>query len=155
MPIGLIFYTDCVAGFLATDHFILMYNFIFFSDGSAQNVRDVHRVSPPTTWWGGRGTRCSTWSASPAWSAANSCPRERSSTSSTRTSSSARRTISAANFTVRLLILQCVIPSQQTRGVDPMAVQCWTSVEDAGPTLTSHWVNVLCLLVLHAMLDLR
>ena len=37
-------------------------------------------------------------------------------------------------------------PPQQTRDVQPMLVQCWTSVEDDGPTLYQHWLNVSCLL---------
>ena len=36
--------------------------------------------------------------------------------------------------------------SQQTRGVHPMLVQCWASVEDAGPTLKQHRANAPCLL---------
>ena len=27
-----------------------------------------------------------------------------------------------------------------------MLAQCWPSVENAGPTLNQHWVNVSCLL---------
>ena len=34
--------------------------------------------------------------------------------------------------------------SQQTRDVQPMLVQCWPTVFDAGPTLFQHWVNVSC-----------
>ena len=37
--------------------------------------------------------------------------------------------------------------TQQTRDVQPMLVQCWASVEDDGPTLYQHWLNVSCLLV--------
>ena len=36
--------------------------------------------------------------------------------------------------------------SQQTRVIRPMLFQCWTSVEDAGPTLKRHWANSSCLL---------
>ena len=36
--------------------------------------------------------------------------------------------------------------SQQTRDVDPMLIQCWSSVYDAGPPLNQHRVNVSCLL---------
>ena len=36
--------------------------------------------------------------------------------------------------------------SQQTRGIHPMLLQCWASVEDGGPTLKQHWVNAPCLL---------
>ena len=36
--------------------------------------------------------------------------------------------------------------SQQTRGIHPMLFQCWASVEDDGPTLKQHLVNVSCLL---------
>ena len=31
--------------------------------------------------------------------------------------------------------------SQQTRGIHPMLVQCWASVEDSGPTLKHHWMK--------------
>ena len=34
--------------------------------------------------------------------------------------------------------------SQQTWGIRPMLFQCRASVEDGGPTLKQHWVNVLC-----------
>ena len=37
-------------------------------------------------------------------------------------------------------------PTQQTRGIHPMLLQCWASVEDGGPTLKQHWVNAPCLL---------
>ena len=36
--------------------------------------------------------------------------------------------------------------AQETRGVDPMLVQCWPAA--AGPTLNHHWANASCLLVL-------
>ena len=35
---------------------------------------------------------------------------------------------------------------QQTRDIDPMLVQCWSTVYDAGPTLGQHWVDVSRLL---------
>ena len=34
--------------------------------------------------------------------------------------------------------------AQQTRYIDPMLFQCWSSVADGGPTLKQHWVNVSC-----------
>ena len=34
---------------------------------------------------------------------------------------------------------------QQTLHVDPMLALYWSTVADAGPTLTQHWVNVSCL----------
>ena len=34
--------------------------------------------------------------------------------------------------------------AQQTRGIHPMLFQCWTNVEDGGPTLKQHWVNSPC-----------
>ena len=40
----------------------------------------------------------------------------------------------------------------QTRNIQPMLVQCWASVEDDGPTLYQHWLNVLCLLGIHIIL---
>ena len=41
---------------------------------------------------------------------------------------------------------QVVSVSQQTRGIQPMLIQCWSSVFDAGPTLKQHWLNASCLL---------
>ena len=35
---------------------------------------------------------------------------------------------------------------QQTRDIELMLGQCWTSVVDVGPTLPQHWLNVSCLL---------
>ena len=35
---------------------------------------------------------------------------------------------------------------QQTRDIEPLLVQCWASVYDAGPTLNQQWLNVSCLL---------
>ena len=35
--------------------------------------------------------------------------------------------------------------SQQTQGIDPMLIYCWTTVFDAGPTLNQHWVDAFCL----------
>ena len=34
----------------------------------------------------------------------------------------------------------------QIRGIHPMLLQCWPSVEDGGPTLKRYLVNALCLL---------
>ena len=31
---------------------------------------------------------------------------------------------------------------QQTRGIEPMLFQCWSTVYDGGPTLKQHWLNV-------------
>ena len=31
--------------------------------------------------------------------------------------------------------------TQQTRGIYPMLLQCWATVEDGGPTLKQHWMN--------------
>ena len=33
----------------------------------------------------------------------------------------------------------------RTRYTDPMLSQCWSSVYDAGPTLSQNWVSVSCL----------
>ena len=40
----------------------------------------------------------------------------------------------------------CLLPTQQTRDVHSVPVQCWASVADSGPTLNRHCVNVSCLL---------
>ena len=39
--------------------------------------------------------------------------------------------------------------------VDPMLVQCWSTVCDAGPTLNQHWFNVWCLLVIGIVMSLH
>ena len=39
-----------------------------------------------------------------------------------------------------------LIASQQTRDIEPLLVQCWSTVYDAGPTLNQQWLNVSCLL---------
>ena len=38
--------------------------------------------------------------------------------------------------------------SQQTQAVHPMLSQCWASVGENKPTLSQHWVNILCSLVM-------
>ena len=48
-----------------------------------------------------------------------------------------------------------VNPSQQTRGIYSMLFQCWSSVEDGGPTLKQHWVNAPCLLGYSAGIDFK
>ena len=40
----------------------------------------------------------------------------------------------------------CQQSGQQTRDIQPMLYQCWSTVYDAGPTLVHHWVDVSCLL---------
>ena len=35
------------------------------------------------------------------------------------------------------------VSTHQTRDIQPVLEKCWTSVEDGGPTLNQHWVNVL------------
>ena len=35
--------------------------------------------------------------------------------------------------------------SKRARDVQPLLVQCWAIVYDAGPTLHQHWLNVRCL----------
>ena len=39
-----------------------------------------------------------------------------------------------------------VITAQLTRGIEPMLFYCWVDVEDGGPTLELHWLNVSCFL---------
>ena len=46
----------------------------------------------------------------------------------------------------RCSVIQSIL-TQQTRDINPMMVQCWSTVCDAGPTLYLHWVNVPCLLL--------
>ena len=46
----------------------------------------------------------------------------------------------------RATIHNTLYPIPQTRNVHPVLVQCWTNVEDDGPTLYQHWVNVSCLM---------
>ena len=38
------------------------------------------------------------------------------------------------------------LPTQQTRDIEPLLIQCWASVVDGGPTLNQQWLNVACLL---------
>ena len=38
---------------------------------------------------------------------------------------------------------------QRTRDVQPLLVQSWANVFDAGPTLYQHWLNVSCLMGVH------
>ena len=45
------------------------------------------------------------------------------------------------------------IHSQQTQIICITFMQCWTNVEDVGPTLYKCYTNVLCLLVYPSMLD--
>ena len=42
--------------------------------------------------------------------------------------------------------------SQQARDVEPMLVQCWATVCDAGPTLNQHWFNASCLCLVDIIL---
>ena len=49
---------------------------------------------------------------------------------------------------LRFIGISMVLP-QQTRYINPMLVQCWSTVYDAGPTLYQHWVDVSCLLWKH------
>ena len=35
---------------------------------------------------------------------------------------------------------------QQTREIEPMLFECWSTACDGGPTLTQYWVNDSCLL---------
>ena len=41
--------------------------------------------------------------------------------------------------------------SQQARDVDPMLVQCWPTVCNAGPASNQHWFNASCLLGLRSI----
>ena len=36
--------------------------------------------------------------------------------------------------------------AQQTRDIEPLLFQCWSTVYDAGPTLNQQWLNASCLL---------
>ena len=47
-------------------------------------------------------------------------------------------------------IIVCVPTSQQTRDIEPLLDQCWSTVYDAGPTLIQQWLNVSCLLTWHS-----
>ena len=41
------------------------------------------------------------------------------------------------------------LPAQQIRCVDPMLVECWAIVYDAGPTFNQHWISMSCLVGLY------
>ena len=45
--------------------------------------------------------------------------------------------------------------SRQAHDVHPMLGWCWASIEAGGPTLTQHWVTILCLLELCCLIVLR
>ena len=52
-----------------------------------------------------------------------------------------------AAYRVRWMFLDIVsLATQQTRYINPLLVQCWTSVVDGGPTMDQHWFDVSCLL---------
>ena len=36
--------------------------------------------------------------------------------------------------------------TRQTQNVEQMLVYCWSSVEDDGPTVNQHWLDIFCLL---------
>ena len=46
--------------------------------------------------------------------------------------------------TIELKRLSWQSTSQQTRYINPMLIQCWASVVDAGPTLDQHSLDVSC-----------
>ena len=48
------------------------------------------------------------------------------------------------SFTLAQLSLSN-LPTQRTRGVDAMLVECWATVCDGGPAFNKHWLNVLYL----------
>ena len=41
------------------------------------------------------------------------------------------------------LVLMCL--NAYPRNIEPLLVQCWSTVYDAGPTLNQQWLNVSCL----------
>ena len=41
---------------------------------------------------------------------------------------------------------QWQVSTQQTRDMNQMLGQCWTSIVDGGPILTQHWIHVSCLM---------
>ena len=50
--------------------------------------------------------------------------------------------ISPSHYLYSLYTFCIMVSSQQQRGIHPMLFQCWASVEDGGPTLQRHRVNV-------------
>lgn len=74
---------------------------------TAQSAPGARRVSRPTTWCGGRGTKYFISSVSPVWCVASSCRLVRNCTFWTRTSSFVKRTTSVVNFKVRLKLCTC------------------------------------------------
>ena len=46
-----------------------------------------------------------------------------------------------------VLCLLGIAAAHLTRYIIQMPCYCWVDVADGGPTVTQHWVNVLCLLV--------
>ena len=47
-----------------------------------------------------------------------------------------------------------MLGSQQTRDIDTMLEQCWSTVYDGCPTLIQHCVDVLCLMGLCFLLGI-
>ena len=52
----------------------------------------------------------------------------------------------AIHLLALLLVYLRLDPAKQTRDIDPMLFQWWSTVCDAGLALKQHWVNVSCLL---------
>ena len=50
----------------------------------------------------------------------------------------------ASQFFRFITYLSPVLPPQQTRHIEPLLVQCWSTVYDACPTLSQQWLNVSC-----------
>ena len=52
---------------------------------------------------------------------------------------------------VEIIDSWALMASQSTQNICITFVQCWTNVEDVGPTLYKWYANVLCLLVWQAL----
>ena len=49
-------------------------------------------------------------------------------------------------FALQFHCLFIAVDTRQTRDIESLLVQCWTSVVDGGPTLNQQWLNIWCFL---------
>ena len=54
--------------------------------------------------------------------------------------------IGGGNWAGDVCVISHSLDYKQTRGIDPILVQCWATVYDDGPTLNQYWVNASRLL---------
>ena len=52
------------------------------------------------------------------------------------------------------LVCNHLVQSQQKQDINPLFVECWSTVYDAGPALNQRWVKLSCLLGLSTIHEL-